>query len=287
MKCSPLPVIVLRFVLLPIVLLFGFLSCARGPQVYLLVDEFYAASQGNGALQNAVESVSRSTHASIRTIVVPLGADRRYYSQLELAAAKQVILTPFLAPDAPVLTQLYPSLHVAVIGGTSTPERNVSAILFDSRKAMREVGTHLARYAATLPHPQVAVLYERRGDKGTTDLSALRSGLEASAKVKVSYHIFGPQPGREEVRAAVQQELDRGVGAFAIFVGGMTPYCIELLAGTEAKVILSGATGIAAYPNRVLCTVEDGMRQALEAYLHQPDRTVTAESTVQCSKAVR
>ena len=277
------------FVLISLVLLFSLLSCSRSPQVYLLVDELYAAAQGTGAVQNEVESVSRITHTSIRVIVVPLGADRRYYSQLGLGTVKDVILTPFLGPDAPVLTELYPSAHVAVIGGTRTPEHNVSAIFFDRRRAMKEAGAHLAEYAASIPTHLVAVFYQEQGNDSNADLSALRAGLAEAggAKVTVGYHLFDVQPGREEVRAAVQRELDRGVGAFAFFVGGMTPYCIELLSGTQAKVILSGAAGITAYPNQVLCSVEDGITQALEAYLHRTDGTATAQSIVQCTKAVR
>ncbi len=259
-------------------------TCARTPHYVVLVDTYYAAAHEAGAIEESLKVTERRTGARVRGILVPPDADGKLFATLPLAGAT-VVLTPLLAPDVGLLARLFPESSFAVIGqvqsSAGSPVERATAILFDRTTALFAAGATLGKYAAGNDNPRHAgaapsaagvwVFFLADSASLRSELSTFRQGLSEGLGAGLASHahfaVYDSPPGRDELRTAIQEARSAGATCYALFVGRQNPYCFELLAGTEAKVVTSDLMGTDAFSNEVLCSVEEPLSSAVQAVI--------------------
>jgi hypothetical protein len=258
-----------------------------------MTDALYSASHGAASLNTQLVPIASVHKQDISVIRVPLNAGTEFYDKLDLRSPAGFLLTPILAPDAPAIARLYPSARIGIIGAPAAAAKGrISVIEFDDADAMTRVGEHLATFAAAkavqrssgeqqLP-VRVEVLFTTENEVERTNLAAFRRGATAHADpgVRFQYVTFTTVPTRDQVREIILR--GKGAVAFAFFTGSMDAYCMELVAGDSAKVALSGSAAIEAYPDQLLCTVEEPLATAVDAFLSETGQVIHARAQVVC-----
>ncbi|HUX14186.1 MAG TPA: hypothetical protein VMW87_14255 [Spirochaetia bacterium] len=257
-------------------------ACSQSSKYVVLVDTFYAAAHEPGAIEQSLKQAEQHTGASIKGIVVPPNSDSKLFATLPLAGTT-LILTPLLAPDVGLLSRIYPTARFAVMesgdNAATVEDKPTTAILFDRASALLAAGVTLGKFAAgAVERPEtgavtttggVWILFLADSASLRSDLATFREGLSAGlgaeAATKAHFAVYDSPPGRDELRATIQEARAAGAAGYALFVGRQNAYCFELLAGTAAKVVTSDLMGNDAYAREVLCSVEEPLSSAIQA----------------------
>lgn len=264
-------------VLLGVLLLYS--ACSPQPGYVVLIDSLYAAAHEPGSIDATLKSLSRTSGVSIQGIVIPTDPGPELIRKLPLAGAT-VVLTPLLAPDARRFSAAFPAARLALIGGppAGSPAGSQTAVRFDRTGAMKSAGEAFARYidsrSASAPGAHAApgwVLFLVDSAGRRSDLESFKAGVAAGGGSAVGdnvrYLVYSAPPGRDELRSVVQEAKGAHAVCYALFVGSSNAYCMDLLVGTDAKVIVPNRMGTEAYSDRILCSVDEPLRAALAAVI--------------------
>ncbi len=248
----------------------------------------YAAAHEPGSIDEVLKGLGRTDGVSIRGIVIPPDPGQAAIRRLPLSDST-VVLTPLLVPDARPISNAFPDARIVLIGGT---EDSKTTVRFDRSGAMSSAGEAFGRYLASRHATGrsnagggawALFLADTAGRR--SDLESFRRGVAAAdgpeAGDKVHYLTYTVPPDRDELRSVIQEAKGAHAVGYALFVGSGNSYCMDLLAGTDSKVVLPDLMGTEAYGDRILCSVEEPLRSAVNAVIRAgkklpPEITVPA-----------